>query len=119
MKYKLIYEQLISFHNPTHILGDASQYAKEQGYKEVIYREGDKGIWQDDEFIYVETPAIIITNDDIRMQREQAYKMESDSLYMAWQKYLALDQVEKAEVKRIEWVSKINEIIERFPYITA
>ena len=116
MKAKLIKGEICYFQQPAHILGDASNYAKEQGYKEVIYQEGNKGTWQDDEFIYVETPATVITNDDIRMQREQAYKMESDSLYMAWQKYLAKGDI-RAETAKKTWIEKVTEIENRYKYI--
>jgi hypothetical protein len=117
MKAKLIKGEISYFQQPAHILGDASQYAKEQGYKEVIYREGDKGTWQDDEFIYIETPAPAPqTNDDIRMQREAAYKMESDSLYMAWQKYLAKGDT-RAETAKKTWITKVIEIENRYKYL--
>lgn len=58
----------------------------------------------------------ILTNQLIALQREHAYKAESDSLYMAWQKYIALCEAEKAEEKRIAWLSKVAEIDARYPY---
>ena len=39
MKAKLINNQLNYFQQPSWILGDASAYATEQGYKEVTYSE--------------------------------------------------------------------------------
>lgn len=45
--------------------------------------------------------------------RAEAYKQESDSLYMAWQKYLALNDP-RAEHAREEWIAKVNEIAARF-----
>ena len=57
------------------------------------------------------------SNEDIRMLRELAYESESDSLYMAWQKYVALELEEKALIKRAEWLAKIEEITSKFPYV--
>ena len=57
------------------------------------------------------------SNDDIRLLRELAYETESDSLFMAWQKYLALGETGKADMKRGEWLAKIAEITERYPYL--
>jgi len=59
---------------------------------------------------------IAIDNDIIRQKRQELYKLRSDSLYMAYQKYLALDQVEKAEASRLAWLSEIELIDNENPY---
>lgn len=46
--------------------------------------------------------------------RAEAYKQESDSLYMAWQKYLALNDP-RAETAKQQWLDKVNEIANRYP----
>jgi hypothetical protein len=56
------------------------------------------------------------TNEEIGRQREFAYKEESDNLFIAWQKYLQLNEVDKAEASRIAWLAKIEEIDLRLPY---
>lgn len=117
MKAKLINNQLDYFKQPDFILGDATAYAVEQGYKDVIHREGDKGIWEDDTYIYVETPAYVVTNEDIRQRRQDAYRMRSDSLYMAFQKYLYMNLPDMAEQAKQAWLDEINKINLENPYI--
>lgn len=56
------------------------------------------------------------TNEEIKSLREQAYKAESDSLYIAWQKYQALNLNEKALEAKEQWLAKVNEIDQRYPY---
>lgn len=55
------------------------------------------------------------TNDEIRAMRQQAYKDRSDSLYLAWQKYLATGD-DKAEQSRHMWLEEVAKIDEEFPY---
>lgn len=55
------------------------------------------------------------TNDEIRAMRQQAYKDRSDSLYLAWQKYLAIGD-ERAEQARQMWLAEVAKIDEEFPY---
>lgn len=56
------------------------------------------------------------TNEDIRKMREYEYKNRSDSLYMAYQKYLALGETEKAENARRDWILEVERIDREFPY---
>ncbi|NDV46267.1 hypothetical protein D0T49_04330 [Paludibacter sp. 221] len=56
-------------------------------------------------------------NEIIRFKRQQRYETESDPLYMAWQKYLALGEPEKAEEAKQSWTKKIQEIETELPYV--
>ena len=56
------------------------------------------------------------TNEDIRQLRQDAYKQRSDSLYMAYQKYLAKGETERAEQAKTEWLAEIERIELEFPY---
>ena len=55
-------------------------------------------------------------NISIQKQREVEYKKRSDSLYMAWQKYSALGETEKAEEARVKWLEEIEKINNELPY---
>jgi len=55
------------------------------------------------------------TNDEIRELRQQAYKDRSDSLYLAWQKYLATGD-DRAEQSRHMWLEEVDKIDKEFPY---
>lgn len=59
-----------------------------------------------------------LTNEDIRLMRQDAYRQRSDSLYMAYQKYLAKGETERAEQAKTEWLAEIERIELEFPYIT-
>lgn len=61
------------------------------------------------------TPSM--SNDDIRLLRELAYESESDSLFMSWQKYMAIGELEKAAKAKINWLAKVEEITNRYPYL--
>lgn len=56
------------------------------------------------------------TNEDIRQLRQDAYKQRSDSLYMAYQKYLAKGETERAEQARLDWLAEVERIELEFPY---
>lgn len=56
-----------------------------------------------------------ITNDEIRVMREQAYKDRSDSLYLAWQKYLATGDDRASEAKQM-WLDEVAKIDTEIPY---
>lgn len=56
------------------------------------------------------------TNEDIRQLRQDAYKQRSDSLYMAYQKYLAKGDEERAEQARLRWLEEVDMIDAEFPY---
>lgn len=55
-------------------------------------------------------------NKEIQAKREKAYKDRSDSLYMAWQKYLALGGLVKAEEAKALWLSEVEKINLELPY---
>lgn len=40
------------------------------------------------------------TNEDIRQMRLQSYKDRSDNLYLAWQKYLAMEDERAEQAKK-------------------
>ena len=56
-----------------------------------------------------------LTNDEIMAMRQQAYKDRSDSLYLAWQKYLAMED-DRAEQARQMWLAEVAKIDTEFPY---
>lgn len=116
MKAKLINNQLDYFKQPDFILGDASTYAKEHGYKDITYQTGDNGIYETETNIIVETPEYIMTNEEIRQRRCEQYKLYSDSYYMAYQKYTAFGETDKAEQARTQWLEEINKIDNENPY---
>ena len=55
------------------------------------------------------------TNDEIMAMRQQAYKDRSDSLYLAWQKYLVMED-ERAEQAKQMWLAEVAKIDKEFPY---
>lgn len=58
--------------------------------------------------INVDQEAYIAHKNAIAKQsREQAYRVESDPIYFLWQRGEATEQ---------EWLNKITEIKERYPY---
>lgn len=63
------------------------------------------------------TPIPIQTNADIEQLRQQAYLNESNAIMFAFRQYEMLGETVKAEAKRIEWMAKVEEIRERYPYI--
>ena len=67
--------------------------------------------------IEIEEPTVEQQNTIIRKDREMAYRLESDSLYMAFAKYSELGELEKANAAKSEWLAKVQEIDIRFPYI--
>lgn len=64
---------------------------------------------------YVE-PTTEEINAQIQAKREQEYKKRSDSLYMAWQKYLVLGEEEKASEAKALWLAEVEKINEELPY---
>ncbi|MEG1575082.1 MAG: hypothetical protein RR293_08660 [Bacteroidales bacterium] len=68
------------------------------------------------EYTILTPPPYTKTNDDIRHEREAAYRYESDSLYMAYVKYSELGNISAAEKSKTAWLNKIDEIDKRLPY---
>lgn len=65
---------------------------------------------------YIE-PTLEEQNEAIRIKREKEYKKRSDSLYMAWQKYLALGETTRAEEAKALWLAEVEKINEELPYV--
>lgn len=55
-------------------------------------------------------------NERAKINRSIVYAQRSDGLFIAYQKYLALGETEKAEQARIDWLNMIKEIDEAYPY---
>ena len=70
------------------------------------------------EIAYPETPVVTITNEDIKQQREMAYRHKADSYFIAYQAYLDLDELEKAKEMKELWLAERQKINEQYPYIT-
>lgn len=68
-----------------------------------------------EEKIQMEIEIYKSSNEQIRELRQQAYKDRSDSLYLAWQKYLATGD-DKAEQSRHMWLEEVAKIDKEFPY---
>ena len=43
--------------------------------------------------------------------------MRSDHLFMAYQKYTAMNELTKAEQARTQWLEEIAKIDEEYPYV--
>ena len=69
------------------------------------------------EIVYPETPVVTITNEDIKQQREMAYRHKADSYFIAYQAYLDLDELEKAKEMKELWLAERKKIEEEHPYI--
>lgn len=125
---KLINKDLVFFEQPSHILGNATEYANSLGYKEVTCAEGNGGVYEDGNYIIIETPAPtpppVLTPEK---QREDAYANE---LIIEWNGeliscdkarkdrmsvYLELGELDKYEVLKALWLDARNEIQNRYP----
>ena len=103
--------------------------ANKQTYEDEILRK--EAIWAitprtkiisnpmfgEDMIVDVNKDEVVFPSPDIQGMRELAYKAESDSLYMAWQKYTTIGETEKANVAKVQWLDKVSEINTRIPYI--
>lgn len=70
-----------------------------------------------DHIFYMTIPSIEVENEQIRQQRENAYKANSDSIYMAYIKYKEFGELDKAEEKYNEWKAAVVAIDQKYPYI--
>ena len=70
------------------------------------------------EIVEAELPVYEPTNDDIKYQREMAYKHKADSYFIAYQAYLDLDELDKAKEMKELWLIERKKINEQYPYIT-
>lgn len=55
-------------------------------------------------------------NEEIRQKRAEQYKLRTDDLYMAWQKYLHTGDSRADEAKQ-QWLDGIAAINQEYPYI--
>jgi hypothetical protein len=94
--------------------GDKGNYFMKRAVFDASY-DAEKNEIDPENLAYIE-PTIEEINAVIQAKREQAYKDRSDSLYMAWQKYLALGETEKAEQAKALWLAEVEKINEEFPY---
>ena len=101
------------------ILGDQSPIALEQGFKPVIEKEGTGGTYETEDAIIIESlpvPPTPPTLEEIQESRKQAYQTEADPLYIAFKASQDRGETEEQiESLRTAWLSKIDEIKERFP----
>lgn len=94
--------------------GDKSNYFIKRAVFDASY-DAEKNEIDPENLAYIE-PTTEEINAEIQAKREKAYKDRSDSLYMAWQKYLALGETEKAEEAKALWLSEVEKINEELPY---
>lgn len=88
----------------------------ENGYKEISTVEGiGLNHYEGDLLIEYIAPTVI-SSSEIQALRHQQYKLRSDDLYMAYIKYQALGQLQKAEEKKQQWLQEVNAIDSEFSY---
>lgn len=96
------------------LFGDKGNYFIKKAVFDASYDEDTNTIDMDN-LAYIE-PTVEEVNKQIQKQREFAYKKRTDSLYMAWQKYLALGEEEKAIEAKALWLEEVEKINQEFPY---
>ena len=94
--------------------GDRGNYFMKRAVFDASY-DAEKNTIDPENLAYVE-PTTEEINAEIQAKREKAYKDRSDSLYMAWQKYLALGESVKAEQAKALWLAEVEKINEELPY---
>jgi hypothetical protein len=58
-----------------------------------------------------------ITNEIIRERRAREYELRADKIFLGYQAYLTLGEIEKAEENKKIWLSVREEIDKEFPYL--
>lgn len=94
--------------------GDKGNYFIKRAVFDASY-DAEKNEIDPENLAYIE-PTTEEINAEIQKQREQAYKDRSDSLYMAWQKYLALGEEDKAVEAKTHWLEEVEKINKELPY---
>lgn len=94
--------------------GDRGNYFIKRAVFDASY-DAETNTIDPENLVYVE-PTTEELNAEIQAKREKAYKDRSDSLYMAWQKYLALGETAKAEQAKALWLAEVEKINEELPY---
>lgn len=69
------------------------------------------------EEVYQEPEPKPITNADIEQQRYVAYQETADPLFIAYQAYTDLGELDKANEMKTLWIEERNKINEQYPYI--
>lgn len=64
-----------------------------------------------------ELPNYTFTNQDIENQRRMAYRHRADDLFIAYQAYNDLGDLEKSEKMKQMWLEERKKINEEYPYI--
>jgi hypothetical protein len=94
--------------------GDRGNYFIKRAVFDASY-DAETNTIDTENLAYVE-PTIEEINAEIQKMREKAYKDRSDSLYMAWQKYLAFGETAKAEQAKALWLAEVEKINKELPY---
>ena len=94
--------------------GDRGNYFIKRAVFDASY-DAEKNEIDPENLVYIE-PTPNEQNEATRIKREKEYKKRSDSLYMAWQKYLALGESVRAEQAKALWLSEVEKINEELPY---
>lgn len=94
--------------------GDKGNYFIKRAIFDASY-DAETNMIDPENLAYVE-PTLEEQNEAIRVKREAEYKKRSDSLYMAWQKYLAQEETEKAKQAKVLWLSEVEKINKELPY---
>ena len=84
-----------------------------QQYGDIIFDRENKVF----KYLVEQIPIKIPTNKQIQSIRQENYKQRSDSYFIAYQKYIALNNPIKAEENKTLWLEEISKIDIEFPYI--
>lgn len=61
-------------------------------------------------------PSLEVRKQKVKEKRQQLYSSITDPLYISYQKYLAREEIEKAEIAKKEWLEALKKIEEENPY---
>ena len=86
--------------------------------QEVVYnrfiRDYPDATWED---VFNLTPPLFeIRRQKIKAKRQKLYTIISDPIYISYQKYIALQQPDKAETAKQDWIEAIRKIEADNPY---
>lgn len=59
----------------------------------------------------------VLTNDEIKVKRQRAYKATADQYLIAYQAYTELGEHEKASEMKNLWIEERQKIDQKYPYI--
>lgn len=59
-----------------------------------------------------------LTNEIIREKRAREYELRADKIFLGYQAYLTLGEIEKAEELKQQWLEIREEINKELPYLT-